>query len=132
MSLPGSPWTFLSGCDTYLSLVYVFLYCLNNFTQRQKLPGRDCVVLNSPKDGQTPEEEEKDRKEKENLRSCLMSSYLSEIERRCNCSMRQAYLQQMESTQGELNPTYTLDKFGFLLKNHRETELHTLQCVAIF
>lgn len=104
MSLPGSPWTFLSGCDTYLSLVYVFLYCLNNLTQRQKLPGRDCVVLNSPKDGQTPEEEEKDRKEKENLRSCLMSSYLSEIERRCNCSMRQAYLQQMESTQGGLNP----------------------------
>nr|CAD2128762.1 unnamed protein product [Meloidogyne enterolobii] len=58
---------------------------------RQKLPGRDCVVTkisdNEKNDGNGSQN-------KNSERGCLMRSYLKEIERRCNCSMREAYFQE--------------------------------------
>ena len=63
------------------------------------MPGRDCVVTNtvSLSDNEKKNEEDigKVSQNKNKERYCLMRSYLSEIERRCNCSMREAYMQEI-------------------------------------
>uniref|UniRef100_A0A914H202 Amiloride-sensitive sodium channel n=1 Tax=Globodera rostochiensis TaxID=31243 RepID=A0A914H202_GLORO len=83
--------------------------------QRQKLPGRDCVVFSPSEDAKrSPEEKEKDNSEREDARGCLMSSYLGEVERRCNCSMRQAFLQKAADPspgKGRFTPCNVLQYF---------------------
>ncbi|CAM6031938.1 unnamed protein product, partial [Sphagnum compactum] len=53
---------------------------------RQKLSGRDCVEDVRNEDGSFL-----DFDSPSNVRTCLVRSYLSEIENRCNCSMKHAY-----------------------------------------
>uniref|UniRef100_A0A915PBC6 Uncharacterized protein n=1 Tax=Meloidogyne floridensis TaxID=298350 RepID=A0A915PBC6_9BILA len=59
---------------------------------RQKLPGRDCIVT---KISDNEKKNENGSQNKNSERDCLMRSYLKEIERRCNCSMREAYFQEI-------------------------------------
>ncbi|KAL3118557.1 hypothetical protein niasHT_000322 [Heterodera trifolii] len=80
--------------------------------QRQKLRGRDCVVMGqSNGEGEAKESSSVETEEKLSgggkgeMRDCLMGSYLKEIERRCNCSMRKAFLKQdVTAVAGELAP----------------------------
>jgi hypothetical protein len=71
--------------------------------QRHKLPGRDCVVISDSEEnangngngnGKEEESATTDGQKAEDLRGCLMRSYLAEIERRCNCSMTEAFGQK--------------------------------------
>uniref|UniRef100_A0A914N8C7 Uncharacterized protein n=1 Tax=Meloidogyne incognita TaxID=6306 RepID=A0A914N8C7_MELIC len=75
---------------------------------RQKLPGRDCIVT---KISDNEKKNENGSQNKNSERDCLMRSYLKEIERRCNCSMREAYFQEIDDLPKQFSQCNVLQYF---------------------